>query len=467
MADTSLYEQVLEWIKQQKPLYLRATDYVGIAVKQNWPIISTWSMHCARSFMWVSGLWLECSLRGLKSLLRLSSTAYFLLLWCSFLSMSSISGLLYVIISSGIACLAGFLLGFAPAIFITAILGATIMWMYGSFWITGALIIIGGSLFTLNHAQLAILITTAYSMYCAKVRGGWLGLILCMNMAFISNDVLIHLLKVSVKEDEKECVNDRAEKEYVNDRAEESKRKNFCNGHGSTSSNGKQRKSPKSSPTGESSCGQFVPKHEESPTSRSVEEAPSVGEEVLRIKSSSDYYETLGLSRYENIDFAVLKRMYRKKAMLVHPDKNMGNPVAEESFKKLQSAYEVLSDLPKKNTYDMELKTEELARSLHPNFQSGAHKGMNRPPNTKKATCHENAAFRGKKTTHESSRRPKGSGYHNMDMDLEDFLMEEFFMWNLMQSGDFDITDCFSEFTGTGSIYSGKNYQKRRAKRQW
>lgn len=467
MADTSLYEQVLEWIKQQKPLYLRATDYVGVAVKQNWPIISTWSMHCARSFMWVSGLWLECSLRGLKSLLRLSSTAYFLLLWCSFLSMSSISGLLYVIISSGIACLAGFLLGFAPAIFITAILGATIMWMYGSFWITGALIIIGGSLFTLNHAQLAILITTAYSMYCAKVRGGWLGLILCMNMAFISNDVLIHLLKVSVKEDEKECVNDRAEKEYVNDRAEESKRKNFCNGHGSTSSNGKQRKSPKSSPTGESSCGQFVPKHEESPTSRSVEEAPSVGEEVLRIKSSSDYYETLGLSRYENIDFAVLKRMYRKKAMLVHPDKNMGNPVAEESFKKLQSAYEVLSDLPKKNTYDMELKTEELARSLHPNFQSGAHKGMNRPPNTKKATCHENAAFRGKKTTHESSRRPKGSGYHNMDMDLEDFLMEEFFMWNLMQSGDFDITDCFSEFTGTGSIYSGKNYQKRRAKRQW
>lgn len=458
MADTSLFDQVLEWIKQQKPLYFRVTDYVGSAVKQNWPIISTWSVHCAKSFMWVSGLWLECSLRGLNSLLQLSSTTYFLLLWCSFLSMTSISGLLYVIISSGIACLAGLLLGFAPAIFITAILGATIMWMYGSFWITGALIIIGGSLFTLNHAQLAILITTVYSMYCAKVRGGWLGLILCMNMAFISNDVLIHLLKVSVKEDEKECVDDRAE---------ESKRKNFCNGHGSSSSNGKQRKSPKSSPTGESSCGQFVPKHEESPTSKSVEEAPSIGEEVLRIKSSSDYYETLGLSRYENIDFAVLKRMYKKKAILVHPDKNMGNPVAEESFKKLQSAYEVLSDLTKKNTYDMELKTEELSRSLHQNFRSGVQKGMDRPTNTKKATFHENAAFRGKKTAHESSRRPRCSGYHSMHMDLEDLMMEEFYLWNLMQSGDFDIADYFSEFTGTGSIYSGKNYQKRRARRQW
>jgi len=461
MADTSLFEQVLEWIRRQKPLYLKATDYVGFAVEQNWPIISTWSVHFARSFMWVSALWLECNLRGLKSLLQLSSTAYFLLLWCSFLSMTAISGLLYVIVSSGIACLAGLLLGFVPAIFIAAVLGATMLWIYGSFWITGALIIIGGSLFTLNHAHLAILITTMYSMYCAKVRGGWIGLILCMNMAFVSNDILIHLLKVSVKEDEKECFDDRAE---------ESKRKNFCNGHGSTGSSSKQRKSPKSSPTGESSHGQFVQKHvqkhEELLTSKVPEAAPSVGDEVLRIISSSDYYATLGISRYENIDFSVLKRKYRKKAMLVHPDKNMGNPVAEESFKKLQSAYEVLSDLTKKNTYDMELKTEELTRSLHQNFQSSVQKGMNRSTNTRKANFHENATVRGKKTAHESSWRPKGSGHNSMDTDLDDFLMEEVFMW-MQSGGDFDIADYFSEFTGTGSIYCGKNYQKRKAKRRW
>lgn len=458
MADTSLFEKVLEWIRRQKPLYLKATDYVGFAVEQNWPIISTWSVQFARSFMWVSALWLESSLRGLKSLLQLSSTAYFLLLWCSFLSMTAISGLLYVIIGSGIACLAGLLLGFAPAIFIAAILGATMLWIYGSFWITGALIIIGGSLFTLNHAHLAILITTIYSMYCAKVRGGWLGLILCVNMAFISNDILIHLLKVSVKEDEKGCFDDRTE---------ERKRNNFCNGHGSTGSNGKQRKSPKSRPTGESSCDQFVQKHEELPTSNLAEASPSVGEEVLRIINSSDYYATLGLSRYENIDFAVLKRNYRKKAMLVHPDKNMGNPVAEESFKKLQSAYEVLSDLMKKNTYDMELRTEELTRSLHQNFQScGQKQGMNRPPNTQKATFHENSSVRGKKTAYESSWRPKGSGHDSMDTGLDDFLLEEFFVW-MQSGGDFDIADCFSEFPGMGNISCGRNYQKRKARRHW
>jgi DnaJ family protein C protein 14 len=38
---------------------------------------------------------------------------------------------------------------------------------------------------------------------------------------------------------------------------------------------------------------------------------------------------------------AYLKREYRKKAMLVHPDKNMGNERAAEAFKKLQNAYEL------------------------------------------------------------------------------------------------------------------------------
>jgi DnaJ family protein C protein 14 len=45
--------------------------------------------------------------------------------------------------------------------------------------------------------------------------------------------------------------------------------------------------------------------------------------------------------------------------MLVHPDKNMGSPLASESFKKLQSAYEVLSDSVKRRDYDELLKKEE------------------------------------------------------------------------------------------------------------
>ncbi|GAB4842972.1 hypothetical protein Ancab_012950 [Ancistrocladus abbreviatus] len=46
--------------------------------------------------------------------------------------------------------------------------------------------------------------------------------------------------------------------------------------------------------------------------------------------------------------------------MLVHPDKNMGNEKAAEAFKKLQNAYEVLLDSLKRETYDDELRREEL-----------------------------------------------------------------------------------------------------------
>ncbi|KAA0032836.1 dnaJ-like protein subfamily C member 14-like isoform X2 [Cucumis melo var. makuwa] len=47
------------------------------------------------------------------------------------------------------------------------------------------------------------------------------------------------------------------------------------------------------------------------------------------------------------------------QAVLVHLDKNMGSPLASESFKKLQCAYEVLSDSVKKRDYDEQLRKEE------------------------------------------------------------------------------------------------------------
>nr|POE95560.1 dnaj like subfamily c member 14 [Quercus suber] len=92
-------------------------------------------------------------------------------------------------------------------------------------------------------------------------------------------------------------------------------------------------------------------------------------EEVVRLLNCTDHYLVLGLSRYEDIDVSVLKREYRKKAMLVHPDKNMGNEKAVEAFKKLQNAYEVLLDTQKRKTYDDELRREELL-NLFRRFQS-------------------------------------------------------------------------------------------------
>jgi len=63
-----------------------------------------------------------------------------------------------------------------------------------------------------------------------------------------------------------------------------------------------------------------------------------------------DFYEILGISK--SADAAEIKKAYRKKAIEFHPDKNPGDAVAEENFKKAAEAYEILSDPQKKAKYD-------------------------------------------------------------------------------------------------------------------
>ena len=61
-------------------------------------------------------------------------------------------------------------------------------------------------------------------------------------------------------------------------------------------------------------------------------------------------YETLGIS--EGADKSEIKKAYRKLAKQYHPDINK-TPEAEEKFKEINAAYEVLSDDQKKSQYDM------------------------------------------------------------------------------------------------------------------
>jgi molecular chaperone DnaJ len=68
------------------------------------------------------------------------------------------------------------------------------------------------------------------------------------------------------------------------------------------------------------------------------------------MSAKRDYYEVLGVDRRASDE--EVKKAYRKLAVKFHPDKNPGDPHAEEKFKEIGEAYDVLMDADKRAAYD-------------------------------------------------------------------------------------------------------------------
>jgi molecular chaperone DnaJ len=81
---------------------------------------------------------------------------------------------------------------------------------------------------------------------------------------------------------------------------------------------------------------------------------------------AQDFYSVLGVSR--GADDAAIKSAFRKAAMKYHPDRNSGDAAAEQKFKEVNEAYEVLSDPQKRAAYD---------RYGHAAFRNGSGGGFN------------------------------------------------------------------------------------------
>ncbi|XP_021730394.1 dnaJ homolog subfamily C member 14-like [Chenopodium quinoa] len=346
------------WLERKQPVFAAVVrnvykfrKYIQLKLVHTYPIVLKWLFHLGNILLLVSMVWLDCAFRGMDSFLRMGTTSFFSILWFSILSIIAMIGMFKFLLVLAFAALIGVLVGYIISLLVIVIAGGVFLWIYGSFWTTSVVIILAGLAFILSCERISLSILTVYSVYCAWAYVGWLGVLLGFNLSFISSDALIYFLKNNI--DERRSKSSERADGVQGDRS-------YFNGEAQFQySDVGSRKSMDRNAGVASTSG--------------ADSEISSEDEVVRLLNCTDHYSALGLSRYQQVDESVLKKEYRKKAMLVHPDKNMGNEKAAEAFKKLQNAYEVLLDSLKRKAYDDELRKEELL-SYFCRFQGSSQK---------------------------------------------------------------------------------------------
>lgn len=172
-----------------------------------------------------------------------------------------------------------------------------------------------GYLFSLKHARLAVLMAAVYAVYCVKVRVGWLGVFLSINLSFLSNDALNWMLQWcdSVRE------NTHSEEQKQSETIVEDDFSEDCEFSTPTKESENQHSYCNKAPTKPPASSVVKDMPKEAPASKVVKEQTSSADEMKRILNSIDHYEALGFSRHKKIDALVLKKEYHKKVYVYTP----------------------------------------------------------------------------------------------------------------------------------------------------
>lgn len=114
LTASSIFTAANEWLTKQKPLFescrssiLKARDNIRNKVEVAYPIVLKWLMHIGNIVLLLSLFWLDCAFRGIDSFVRMGTTSFFSVIWCSIFSVISMIGMLkflVVLVSPDYSC---------------------------------------------------------------------------------------------------------------------------------------------------------------------------------------------------------------------------------------------------------------------------------------------------------------------------------------------------------------------------